>query len=976
MAVCSRPSVASGGDGWGMPGVSDRNRTSPQEPVRVSIRLLGGFQILYGERPHHKLVSGRALSLLALLVLRRGVPQSRAALAGLFWPDTDEAQARTNLRKLIFELRRVLPHASSLRLDRDTLEWAAASECDVDVEAFERAAAHAASMAELEAAIALYRGDLLPGCYDEWILAERERLGQVYASMLERLVAALEARRAFRPALAYAGRLLDRDPLREEAYRLVMRLHGQQGDRAGVIQVYRRCVATLRQELDVPPSAATEELYARLNGAGAEPRAPVLTNLPTVLSRFIGREREIAEIATLLAGSRLLTLTGAGGCGKTRLALEIAQVRLRAHDDGVWLVELAPLSDPRLVAQAIASVLGVVNQPGAEGTGSLAQALREKQLLLVLDNCEHLGQACAALVADLLARCPAIRVFATSQHPLGVPGERLCRVSPLTLPDADSPSHDPEAALRYDAVRLFVDRAKAVRPDFRLGTHNTATVVQICRRLDGLPLAIEFAAALVRGMPLEQIAARLDDGLRLLEGNSRTALPRQQTLLGALQWSYGLLTPLEQTLLRRLAVFAGGWGLEAAETVCAGEVIERDAIAPLLVHLVDKSLVAMETTHGSDARYRLLETVRQYARRALDATDEAGTLQDRHLDWCVELAERADAAILTSSQARWLQRLEVEHDNLRAALARAGEVRPQAGLRLVGNLWRFWEMRDHLSEGRRSAQRFLASTSGHSAARAKALLAAGNLSRDQGDLEEALALHQESHSAYRFLGDRRGEANALNNLGIVAWHLEDHERAGTAFEMSRALYRELGDAWGLANSLNNEALVRMSQTRYAAARSLLSEGLTLSQELGEISGIARVLNNLGSLVAREGHYVTARALLEQSLALKRRLGGARSLIVALEEFAALEAFEAHAPRAARLFGAAEAARQRLGILHPLSETTYYDGAIAAARSLLNADQFAEAWERGRRFTLDEAIEHVLSSSLGPGGDSHGPRAGQ
>jgi non-specific serine/threonine protein kinase len=906
-----------------------------------------------------------------LLVLKRGIPQSRAALAGLFWPDTDEGQARTNLRKLIFELRRLLPRAASLRFGRDTLEWAADSEYDVDVEAFERAAAHAASMDELEIGIALYRGDLLPGCYDEWILAERERLGQVYASLLERLVAALEARRSFRLALAQAGRLLDRDPLREETYRLLMRLHDQEGDRAGVTQAYRRCVATLRQELDVRPSAATEELYARLNGAGAEPPVPVLTNLPTALSRFVGREPEIAEIAPVLARSRLLTLTGAAGCGKTRLALRIAQAGLRAHDDGVWLVELAPLSDPRLVAPAIASVLGVVERPGAEGIGSLAEALREKRLLLVLDNCEHLGEACAAVVVHVTARCPGIRVLASSQHPLGVPGERVWRVSPLTLPDAASPPHDPEAVLRYDAVRLFVDRAEAVRPDFRLGTHNAATVVHICRRLDGLPLAIEFAAALVRGMPLEQIAARLDDGLRLLEGNSRIALPRQQTLLGALHWSYGLLTPLEQTLLRRLAVFAGGWGIEAAETVCAGEAIERDAIAPLLVHLVDKSLVVMDidSTQGSDARYRLLETVRQYARRALDAKEEAGSLQDRHLDWCVELAERADAAILTSAQARWLRHLEVEHDNLRAALARAGEVRPEAGLRLVGNLWRFWEMRDHLSEGRRWAQRFLASTSGHSAARAKALLAAGNLARDQGNLEEALALHQESHTAYRFLGDRRGEANALNNLGIVAWQLGDHERAGTAFEASRALYRELGDAWGLANSLNNEALVRMSQTRYAIARSVLSEGLTLFQELGETSGMARVLNNLGSLAVREGQYVTARALLEQSLALKRRLGAARSLVVALEEFAALEAFEAHAPRAAHLFGAAEAARQRLGILHPLSDTTYYEGAIATARSLLDADQFAEAWERGRTFTLDEAIEEVLSSSPEPGADS-------
>jgi predicted ATPase len=402
----------------------------------------------------------------------------------------------------------------------------------------------------------------------------------------------------------------------------------------------------------------------------------------------LGREREIAEVKRLLADTRLLTLTGAGGCGKSRLALQVASELLRDYADGVWLSQLAPLADLAFVPQTIASVLRVPEQPGRLVSETLVRALRFKSLLLVVDNCEHLLSACAELADALVRACSTLRILATSQEPLGVPGEAVWRVPSLSVPSAGRLS-PVDHLMQCESVRLFVERATFSQPGFTLTDSNAAAVVQVCRRLDGIPLAIELAAARVKVLTVEQIAARLDNRFRLLTGGSQRGLPRQRTLRAAMDWSYGLLSEKERAVLQRLSTFAGGWTLEAAEAVCSGNGIEAADVLDLLTQLVDKSLVAVET-QGEEARYRHPETVRQYSLDRLMESEEAADVRRRHRDWYLGPAERAEPELRGPGQVAWLEQLEMEHDNLRAALewSRTEEGEAEAGVRLAGALYR------------------------------------------------------------------------------------------------------------------------------------------------------------------------------------------------------------------------------------------------------------------------------------------------
>lgn len=424
-------------------------------------------------------------------------------------------------------------------------------------------------------------------------------------------------------------------------------------------------------------------------------------NLPSQLTSFIGRETEMGEARALLGQSRLLTLTGMGGAGKSRLALQVAADVVDDYPDGVWLIELAPLSDPNLVPQAIASALGLREESDKRLAETLTDTLRPKSLLLILDNCEHLVDACARLADTLLRACPGLRLLATSREALDIGGETLFPLASLSLPSG--PALPPADMLRqYESVRLFVDRATAAQPAFRFSAGNAPAVAQVCSRLDGIPLALELAAARVKVLSPEQIVSRLDDRFRLLSGGSRTALPRQQTLRALIDWSYDLLSPAEQALLRRLSVFAGGWTLEAAESVCAGEAVEDWEVLDLLSHLVAKSLVAVEPPEDGQVRYRLLENLRQYAGERLAETADAVRLPPRHRDWFLNFAEEAELHLSGPEHAHWLDRLEREHDNFRKALqfCQTQPAEAEAFLRLAGALNRFWSVRSYLSEGR------------------------------------------------------------------------------------------------------------------------------------------------------------------------------------------------------------------------------------------------------------------------------------
>lgn len=588
-----------------------------------------------------------------------------------------------------------------------------------------------------------------------------------------------------------------------------------------------------------------------------------LDSRPHNLTGFVGRQRELEELRTALPASRLLTLTGSAGCGKTRLALQVAAEVLDDYPDGVWLVELASLSDPDLTAQAVATTLGVRERPGHDLLTSLDHLVARRSLL-ILDNCEHLVAACARQAKHLLGACPKLQILATSREPLGVMGERVFVVPPLTVPDLTRlPA--PEALAVNEAVRLFIERAVANAP-FELTDRNAPAVAQVVQRLDGIPLAIELAAARTRTLSVMQIASRLDNRFSLLTRGGRAEAPRQQTLRAAIDWSHELLSEKERRLFRRLAVFSGGFSLEVVESICTDDVMHKDDILDVLANLVDKSLVVVEEQEN-DLRYRLLETVRQYSSDRLEESGETQIFRDRHLQHFLGFAADAEPHLTGPDQGEWLARLERDNDNLRAALdwSLTGP-EPDTRLRLAGALWRFWETRGYLSEGRKWLDRVLARDQlGQISLRARVLYAAGGLATRQGDYGRAVALCEESLALYRQAGDRRGIADTLNGLGVLAFDQGDYPRARLLPEESLAIRRDLADHRGLAASLNNLGLVATQQSDYVAARRSYEEALQLFQGAGDRRGVAIARANLGLVARYQADYTAAHSHCEAAL---------------------------------------------------------------------------------------------------------------
>jgi predicted ATPase len=703
-------------------------------------------------------------------------------------------------------------------------------------------------------------------------------------------------------------------------------------------------------------------------------------------------------VQELLGTSRLLTLTGAGGCGKTRLALEVAAQPLQEAGGGIWLVELAPLSDPERVPQAIATVLEAGEErfdraavsdggraPGAEAepllTQTLVEHLKPRRLLLLLDNCEHLLSPCAQLVERLLRHCPQVRILATSREGLGLPGEQIYRVPSLLLPDA---SHLPplEQLQEYEAVRLFTDRAALSQPGFAVTPANAPSVVQICRQLDGMPLAIELAAARLRVMEVEQLAARLDDRFRLLTGGSRTALPRQQTLQATLDWSYDLLSEAERALLRGLSVFAGGFTLEAAEAVCAPGATHAVSLRQTcnvldqLLGLVEKSLVGYEPQRG-DARYRLLETVREYAREKLDGSGELTATRNRHRDWYLQLAEREGATANLPEERDSLLRLERERDNFRAALRACHEAADrgsdraaaEAGLRLASALGRFWICRGYLAEGLDALETALADGSDLPAAvRAPALQAAAQVA---GTLNAARAglLRQQSRHAHETVlqvardeGSRQEIGTTLLSLVETCFWLGDLDATWTYGLEARQLMEELGDLVGLARTLEVIAGLPLRRGDPRTARSLLEERLAICRKLGKATLLVHALGGMGHLERDEGNHARARSLYAESLVLRRELDDRFALAQSLEDLAALAGREQQTARAVRLLGAGEAFCETLGARPPVAMAAEYERTVAEGRATLGEAAFAAAWTVGRALSLEEAIACALEGT--------------
>ncbi len=1053
------------------PGSAKTQRRSPVSlPSRgrpaLRVRTLGAFTVWRGEE---ELGQGRwsrrtVAALFKCLLTMPGQRLSREQAIDILWPDADRDRGDANLRAAVHRLRAVLDEpgatTSYLRSEGSVLildsPWAGPTrergaarpedrfERDwLDADAFAREARRALASGEGavgRAALDRYSGEYLPNdLYEDWAATRREELRQLHHALLLH-VARLDADAGrVDEAVRCLRLLLAADPCHEPATRLLMKLLSGSGERVEALRTYEVLVRALRDDLDVVPTPETESLREALLTTNAAPPAPrvLLTNLPAALTSFVGRGRELAAMQYALAqgpaGCRLLTVTGIGGGGKTRLALTVAAAVQPRYPDGVWLVELAALADPALIPATIAAALDLREAPGSSFTTTLANALQDRRLLLVLDNCEHLVAACANLTTRLLRDCPHLQILATSREALGIAGETVWRLPPLSLPPLSNPTREEaldsvlakdalaeemveggalERLQHFEAVQLFLERAQASRPDFTLTRRNARAVVRVCRQLDGLPLALELAAARLRILSVQDVAARLDDRFRLLTVGNRTALPRHQTLRGVLDWSYALLSLPEQTLLRRLSVFVGGWTLEAAEAVCVGGSVKADDVLDLLAGLESKSLLMLMNDVGSleeesESRYGLLETVRQYAADHLAASEDREQAGAAHAAYVLALVESAAPGLHGPRQRRRLDQLEAAHDNVRAALTwslreDAVEEDYRTALRLTGALGLFWLLHGHLSEGRRWLILALSRSPGSGGdaprLRAGALRVVGMLAERQHDYDPAEEALRESMTLYSALGDSEGAAAVLNERGHVAWDRSDYTWAYKLFGESLALFRNLGDVRGTASALNNLARVHRYQGDTDTATMLYEESLTLWKRVGEPWGIAMVLGNLGlelgergdyqralilhqesldlrrelgdklgaswsltnvaTVAARVGDYERAVALFGEGLLLARQVGDRATVTDIVEGLAEVALGQGDMGRAAQLFGGVDILRTALGDSLSPAERARYDRNVASVRRALGDSRFATVWREGQSRRPDDIVTYA------------------
>ncbi|SNS71069.1 non-specific serine/threonine protein kinase [Streptosporangium subroseum] len=697
---------------------------------------------------------------------------------------------------------------------------------------------------------------------------------------------------------------------------------------------------------------------------------PPAQRLPSEVTSFVGRRHEVTDVKRFLSGAHVVTLTGAGGVGKTRLALRVAADVRRAFRDGVWLVELAALDTPELLVQTVAGALDIRDRSSRPRLEVLVEHLREKQALVILDNCEHLLHECAVLAETLIRVAPDLRILATSRQPLGIAGEQTLAVPPLALPDSDVPRPSVEALAQCDAVRLFAERAGAVLPDFAVTDDNREAVEGICRRLDGIPLGIELAAVRLRALSVQQLLDRLDDRFRLLTAGSRAVLPRHQTLRALIDWSYTLCTDQERLLWERVSVFSGGLGLEAAETVCSGDGIDREEIVDLVIGLVDKSVLIREE-YPSGVRYRLLETIRQYGRDRLRESGEEEGLRRRHRDWCQDLVTRAEREWFGPNQVMWFTRLRGEHSNLRTALdfclTAPGEV--ERGLAIATAMRFYWIAAGFLHEGRCWLNPLLAAGAERSVFRGRALCVNARLAVLQSDFTAAESMLEESRSLAKGFGDAATLAQIAYVSGLAALVRQDLTRAATLLEEALDRHRAVDDQVGEVNSLMYLATAHSCLGHSRRAVTLFETCLAMCETRSEHWFRSYVLSVFAIEMWQQGNTARAIEMEGESIRLKQPFNDRLGLALCVEVMAWIAAGRGDYECAAQLLGALRGIWRSVG--GPLFGylAGYHSQCEAVTREHLGAKKFDAALRKGVGLTFDGALACALQEKAPAGEQS-------
>lgn len=919
----------------------------------MELRVLGPLELTRSDGPAG-LSAPKPRALLAALAIGRGSTLTTDQLIDDLWGESPPASAQKLLQVYIAQVRRILPASLSI-VTRGSGYALEADPATIDAVRFERLVAEgraalradnsALAASILTRALALWRGPAYADVrYEPFAQQEVERLERMRDQALEdRIEADLRLGRHVEILAELRGHLVS-DPARERLAAQAMLATYRAGDVQAALAIFSTVSEALREELGEAPSNELTELRDRMARRDPtltlEPRSarPRGSALPVAPGALIGRARDVAELGALLARAdvRLVSLTGAGGSGKSRLALELARALETGFANGAVLVELAALSDPDLVPATIARALGL--DPGRDAQVTVLDAIADQELLLVLDNFEYLRSAAPGLVG-LLANAPRLVILVTTQVVLHVSGEHVYPVGPLA-PD--------------DAVDLFAERVRAKDPSFVLDPRTRPTVASIVRRLDCLPLSIELAAARVRTLGLRELDARLAKQLTVLGPGPRDLPARQQTLGETLDWSVRLLDPAERLLLARVSVFAGGFGLDAAARVGldGDEVLAID----LLERLVHASLVVAEERDGR-MRYRLFESVREYASELLGGAGELDETRGRHAAWCIELAERTEPDLTSDRQAAAFAALDTEHDNLRAALAspNLGADR-DARLRLTVALSRFWYVRGHLAEGRRWLELALVDAEGAPPViRRRALTAAAAIALLQGDYAAATSLSERSLAAARETGEPRLVANGFSNLGAILLAAGEPQRAAPLLEQAVALARVAGESRIAALAINNLGDLALTQGDYARAEPLFEESLSLLRERGDTANVARSLFNLGAVALMLDRLPVATDRFGEALALGQEAGDKEDMAWCLLGIAGLASAARDGHRAAMLLGAAVALLDQIGASLKPFERRLHDTTAGRAKVLCGEDAFDEARRRGAGLGLDEAI---------------------